>query len=559
MAALAAFAQRGDVQDELGVSGSVLTPTGAPVSDGTVTLQTYGAEVVIPIGPNGRFRIVPHAPGLSRLYVSVPGFTLHRVNLTVPLSKTFTLPPIRVSNPSYFRVRVVSPAGEPIAYPRILRHSVDVNGIPIWEPPGTRVPDKIDPDGTTTIGPLPRGVTTFALDAPPFARMRLPDVRITGESPLIDAGTVRLEPGATLHVDVVNALQAPVAAHDVHLEEAAPSAPTLLASQRTDEQGRATFDRVASGRYRVRMVAEPPCGTRKLAIAHPITARGRGVAHARVVIEGSVNLRLTSSGVPLPAAQISLTPEAPPPLPPPWLREVRVPLQFVRRPFGLPAASSCSGATDSAGRVTLSSFPPGPARVDVRLPNATWIHRLDVRDGRELKLDIPGGFMPLRILHAHTRAPVAGAAITWTSGGSRVEASASATGDALLDGVAAAPGILAIRSPGYVPVELKLQSPPEVLHEIALEPTRDASLQCRVVTESGDPLVDAAVELTPDIPLEIGHVATTDAKGVVRFFDVPPGSLRLMAYAEGYVVSPVKVPAHHVDDVTLVASRTTAR
>ena len=556
-AIVAARAQPKDVREELGVSGYVLTPDGVPVSGGTVTVRSQGAEADTPVSQAGRFRIVPHVPGASEMRVSVPGFAVHRVTVGVPPSKTLTLPPIRLPRPSYFRVRLVSPAGEPITAPRILSQSLDVSGVPIGEPPGGRVPLEVDPDGTTTIGPLPRGITTLMLDTPPFARTRLPDVRITGE-PLVDAGTVRVEPGGTLHVEVVDETGAPIAGHGVSLEDAVPFSPAMIPAQRTDPEGRVTFDRLASRRYRVRTATVGMCGNPRLrlTISRSISASGTGTIQTRLIVGGTVTLRFTTAGVPLRAAQVALTPEAMPPAPPPWLRAPFMSPQFVGRPFRLFGESSCLGATDSAGRVRFTSFPPGPARADVRLPNSTWVRRLNVpAQARDVELEIPAGFMPLSIVNAHTRAAIPAAAITWTSSGGRIEATTSVSGEALLDGVADAPGTLAVRLQGYRPRELKLPTPPDVLHEVALEPTRDGPLQCRVVSESGKPLANAVVELTPADPLELAHIATTDEKGLVRFFPVPAGSLRLLGWANGYAASRMVVPANATSEVTLTLSR----
>jgi hypothetical protein len=52
---------------------------------------------------------------------------------------------------------------------------------------------------------------------------------------------------------------------------------------------------------------------------------------------------------------------------------------------------------------------------------------------------------------------------------------------------------------------------------------------------------DAVVELSPASAIEIGHIAATDAKGLVRFTDLPPGSLRFSAIADGYRAATVQV------------------
>jgi hypothetical protein len=553
---LAARAQQ-RTQEELGVSGYVLMPDGAPVSGGTVMFHLLGVEATASIDRTGRFRLVPHAPGLLEMYVSAPGLAPYRARVAVPLSKTLTLPPIRLSPGAYFRVRFVSSAGEPITSPRIVRQSLDVTGIPIREPRVSPVPDQMDPDGTTTIGPLPRGVTTMVLDTPPLARTRPPDVRITAESTLVDGGTVIVEPGAVLNVDVVDGAGAPVPDHGVLLEDAVPLSPLMFPPARTDQSGRVTFDRLAAGRYRLRTESLGRCGDRIVSIARAVSVAGNGTVRTRLVIGGTARFRLTSSGVPLRAASITATPESAPSGLPPWLRAQPALSPFVGRPFGrFVFESPCIGTTDADGRVTLTNFPPGGARIDVRLPSSTWVRRLMVpSDGREVAIEVPGGFLPLRVSNAATGGPVAEAAVTWTSGGAHVEAMASASGEALLGGVAAAPGTLTIRTTGYHPLEVKLPEPPAVLHEVAVVPTRAMSLQCQVITESGAPLRNAVVALTPEDPMEVDLLAVTDEKGFARFFGHPQGALLLLARADGYVVSRVRIPADATSDPVLTLSR----
>jgi hypothetical protein len=161
----------------------------------------------------------------------------------------------------------------------------------------------------------------------------------------------------------------------------------------------------------------------------------------------------------------------------------------------------------------------------------------------------------VRVLRADTRAPVGGAEITWTSGGARVETRTSATGDALLDGVALSGGMLAIAAPGYMPLRQRFATPPDVLHEIALQPARDESVHARIVNETGEPLAEAVAELIPTDPIEDSHVATTDARGSVRFLAAPPGNARLVARADRYVVSTVPVPSRMSGPITIALSR----
>ena len=251
---------RSPLTGEPGVTGYVLAPDGTPVSGGIVGIGSRAGRETTSIGRTGRFRLVPDAPGDHELVVSASGLAAYRVRITVPPSRTLRLPVIRLSPATYFRVRFVSTSGEPITSPRVRRMSVDLSGMPIWEPRDGSRDDQIDSDGTMTIGPLPRGVTMLALDMPLLAQTRLPDVHVTGDAPLLDAGTVMVEPGALVHVDVVDITGAPVPEHLVFIEDALPLSPLGVPPVRTNQQGRATFNRLGAGRYRVHTRSTERCG-----------------------------------------------------------------------------------------------------------------------------------------------------------------------------------------------------------------------------------------------------------------------------------------------------------
>src|SRR5262249_15746435 len=177
-------------------------------------------------------------------------------------------------------------------------------------------------------------------------------------------------------------------------------------------------------------------------------------------------------------------------------------------------------------------------------------------DEREGPVATPEGFLPVHVANALKEQPVAGATIRWTGSGARVEATSTASGDALLEGVGTASGTLAVAAQGYKAAEEPLTEPPGVLHMIALMPLPPATiLRPRVTTASGEPLPRALVELISANPANVPPVAVTDAQGIVTFSDVPSGSLQLIASADGFVTSALHIAADRKGDVAFTLSR----
>jgi hypothetical protein len=530
------------VVEELGVSGYVLAPDGTPVSSGTVVAQSGIVSTTASIDGTGRFRLVPARSGLHQFLVSVPGLAPYRVTVTVPPSRSLRLPIIRLAPGAYFRVRLVSPAGEPIMAPHLRWRLLDVSGKAISDGLGDRVSDPTDNDGAITIGPLPRGIMTLAVDMPLFAQTRLPDVNFGDATKSVDGGTIAIQqPGAVLHVDVLDGTGAPVPNHEVHIDDPRPRSPLTFGPVRTNQQGRATFDRLATGRYRVWTTAADRCANVVLTTSRVVAVSGSGTVEAPLVVGGRVTFRITSPLGPAMGVPISASPNVPP-------------LPF---PFAYRATSGCRGATDADGRVTLTNFPPGPAHVDVHMANSTYVRQIEVpSDGGEVAIAIPEGFLPARVVNALTDQPVAGATITWTGSGGRVEATPTASGDALLEGVGTAGGTLAVSARGYQPAEEQLTEPPGIPHTIALMPLPLATnLRPRVITTSGEPLPNAVVELISANPAAVPRVAVTDAKGVGEFSDVPSGSLELIASADGFVTSTMRIERDRTSEIVFTLSR----
>jgi hypothetical protein len=211
------------------------------------------------------------------------------------------------------------------------------------------------------------------------------------------------------------------------------------------------------------------------------------------------------------------------------------------------ASSSCRGTTGPEGRVTLASFPAGPADIAVHFANSLYVRRLEVPiGGREIAVSVPDGVLPVRVVNGVNREPVPRALVSWTiAGGGRSEATATILGEALLEGVGTNAGILTVMARGFQTVEQRLSEPPGVIHDVALVPLPEMRLRVRVVTASGEGLASAVVDVTPQNPLLPPQIAVTDANGSVTFPDALPGAVRVTASAHGYVASTLRIPEEH--------------
>lgn len=192
-------------QPDPGITGYVLTPDGEQVAGGIVVAQSDMMSRTVSILSTGRFRVVPMRSGVHQLAVSVPGLAPYRVIVSVPASRSVRLPVIRLVAGAHFRVRLVTPGGEPIIAPQLRRRLFDVSSARIFAALGDRISEPAVRDGAILIGSLPRSLMTVALDMPLFAQTRLPDVNVRDAAAIVDGGTVTIQqPGAVLHVDVVD-------------------------------------------------------------------------------------------------------------------------------------------------------------------------------------------------------------------------------------------------------------------------------------------------------------------------------------------------------------------
>lgn len=555
-AAVTPYAQPRRDADEPGLRGYVLAPDGTPVSSGRVmAIRSPIGRVTTTIDRSGHFRLFPDAAGPHQVVFAAPGFAPHRFNITVPASRAVNLPVIRLSRATYFRARFVTAAGEPLHSPTLRRRSVDTHGIQVPDLLDGQTTEPIDTDGGVTIGPLPLGVTMMAVDVPPFAQTRLRDLVVTGKDPLVDAGVVTIQPGAVLQADIVDEDGAPVAGHEVWIEDAAPQSPLTFRPVKTNPQGRAIFERLGPGRYRLWTKTKEFCGNQPLSLARVVLVGGNGILHVRIVVGGRATFRFVSPLIPMNGRTVQATPETT--LPAPWQRALFDLSALARRPsMPLRTSSSCSGATDADGRVTLSSFPPGPANVEIRLFNSTYVKRVIVPEGgRAIVVEIPDGLLSVRVTDQRSHEPVARAQVVWTGNGGRVEASANGNGDALLEAVGSNGGQITVTAPNYQPLEANFAEPPATVQEVSLPPATATRVQARVVSALGAALANAMVELAPTGPIDVSDIAVTDAKGGVTFLDAPAGTLMLTASAEGFVPAMLRVSNDNRDTVVLTLSR----
>jgi hypothetical protein len=379
--------------DEPGMYGYVLAPGGIPVSGGTAVSLSFGASASTSIDRVGRFRIPLDRAGVYRVVVNVPGFAPCQFRVTVPASRTLRLPVIHLEPATYFRVRFVSPTGEPITSPALRRRSVDGNGAPIPEAPDASSIE-LDGDGATRVGPLPHGITALALDTPLFAQTRVPNVSVTGADALLDGGTIAVQPGSTLHIDLLDASGMPVPDQIVVLEDVLPLSPLQFPFPvRTNAEGRVTFERLAAGRYRVRTVAVGRCVTQPLSLARTVIVPGTGTVTTRIVVAGKATFRISSAGAPRKGIAVSAGPDNPLPASP-------VPVMGRGAPSTIALSlttTNCRGTTDADGRVTLTSFPPGASDIAVHFAYSLYVRRLDVPiGGGEIAVSVPDGFLRRR-------------------------------------------------------------------------------------------------------------------------------------------------------------------
>jgi hypothetical protein len=532
------------------VTGSVVAPDGSPAVGAVVaasTLQSLRASSTTSVDRDGRFRLSLPAGAWHQLVITRSDVTPHRVNVLVP-GAALDLPRIELLPASYYQARFVTPAREPLPSPRMIHQFVDAAGaqLPVAI---VAVTPETRSDGATILGPLPFGRLLLALDAPPFARLRLSDVDVNEAGAVFDAGTIVVDTGAVLNVDVVDEAGTAVTDHDVMIEEVAVRPLLATRRARTDGNGRASFDRLGEGRYRVGTRTNGRCGSAHLWVSRVVAVSGKRTMLTRLVVGGTAAVRLSSPFGPLAGVTVDVSPETGRPAAP-AMATARAPVTSIV------GDAACRGTTDSDGRLTLRTFPPGPARVRLPGPNSTYVRRISVpSDGREIPLLVPDGFLQVRVVDARDKRGIGNASIAWTGGGADVEARTVASGDAILEGVTALSGRLTVTASRYTTAELHLSDVSAVPVEVPLTLAPDTTLRIRVVGMDGRPLSGALLVLDSFTPGQVGYRALTDDNGMFTLGNAPPGMLQLTTRSEGADDVTTTLAPERRGDVTIVMKR----
>ena len=533
--------------DARGVRGSVGNHEATPIAEGTVTLRSSDGSSLLTtsLDQSGRFQIVPTTTGRHRLTIVAPGYAPRPVDVIVPASRTLALPALLLEAPVYFRARFVNSDGNVIVSPVIRRRSVGVDGVSFATSADGGA--HVDSDGSVTIGPLPSGMTTMALDMPGLAQSRLPDVTVSGDLRLHEGGTIVIPPGTVLRVEIVDDDGVPVANHPVAIEDVRSNSPLAFHPARTDQRGRATFDRLGAGRYRVSTPMIERCnGGATLSTGQLVTVNGTGNASVRITVGGRASLHVTSPLGPLAGVVVTVSPDG---------EYATRTITMPGRPPIILTPPGCSDRTDGDGRATFTHVPRGGARVSVRRHNSTFERRIDLRgDSRDVTIEVPDGAIQLHVTDASSGRPLPRAAVTWSGGGYRVLAIATGSGDVLLEGVGDSPGSIAVSASGFLDAKAAVPASPAPL-EVALTPLPSANLRVRVVADTGEPIAHAIVLLAPATIFDVGVYAATDTNGVVRFTNVPAGAARVVAQADGFVGATLNLPRDSDAPATVTLAR----
>ena len=310
---------------------------------------------------------------------------------------------------------------------------------------------------------------------PGLAHTRLPDVTVRGDHVQHDGGTIVIHPE-------------PCCALTSSMATARPS-PTTRFRFKTCGRIRPSSPHGADGSRGPRDVRPNrrrplPCrraddrALQRTGAALDRTAgtvNGTGNAGVRMAVGGRAALRVTLQGAPLAGRAVFVAPDGA--CATGQLRTITMP----GRPPIVLAPPSCPGSTDGDGRATFTHVPQGAARVSVRLHNSTFERQVKLpADARDITIEVPNGLIQLRVTNATTGRGVPQASVTWSGGGYRVMATATGSGDVLLEGVGDSPGLISATASGFLESKVEASASPATF-EMALtpEPSRERTVRDR--------------------------------------------------------------------------------
>ncbi|HEX6162865.1 MAG TPA: hypothetical protein VFZ31_05855, partial [Vicinamibacterales bacterium] len=154
-----------------------------------------------------------------------------------------------------------------------------------------------------------------------------------------------------------------------------------------------------------------------------------------------------------------------------------------------------------------------------------------------------------------TQQPVS-ARITWAAGGGRVEASTTPNGDALIEGAGTAGGTMTITARGYQTVEGSFAETPDTQQEVALLPAPSDRLTVRMVSEAGEVVPGAVVQLMPRGAGDAARFVAADANGIAAFVQVPDGPLQFSAHHERFRPAALRVAEHERASIAITLVKT---
>lgn len=454
--------------------------------------------------------------------------------------------------------------GKVVGQPEVLaRTRVRLEGSAIWP----AIETEVDPDtGAFTFETIPDGIYAVeAFAAVPDDRLDDPDARELASFPLENVTpelevTLALGPAVRARVQVVDPGGEPVPDARVTLANASVGLLSRIAT--TDAEGRAAPGPVVPGPYVLRAEADGFLPAEPLAITldapdpeHPeatpvftltllrpgalagivVDEDGRPVADAVVEYEAE---HLHSAGESEARAQM--------------FAAALTQIGSLGVTVGPVPPIPLLGAAEDAGTDSLLTESDGTFRIDLLAPGT---YRLGAYHGRYAHSDSVsvtlaagvtktgvklvlrrGHLLTGRVLGGNAR-PLPGVEVRAEDG------SVAFTDDRGVFDLGLRRGVqqLVLRKPGYAPLSttVNVRGPTDV--ELTLREAK-AIVEGRIAGENGEVLVDARVTLRPRDGLSATRVTWTDAKGLYRFEDVPPG--------------PAEIEVDHPDHAATSASLT---